>query len=384
MSARANYFKIGVFVLLGTALLAVGLIAFGVGALVSSGVLLETYVDESVQGLEVGSPVKYRGVRIGSVESIELAAVHYAEQLAYEQRLDNMQLVMVVMRMDPRLADERLFELNEGAFLQMVGRGMRVRVAQQGITGAAYMAVDMLENDRNPILKPLWQPDNLYLPSAPSIIKEVSDSVDAVFRKLQSIDIESIGKNLDLTLERTAAAIESAEVAGISEDTRKLLKEILATTRDMRELVTSPELQSVPGDIGAAAAAARQTMGNIDARVDEVLKNLEQASMQIREAFMLFQSLMESEEVGSILSSLATGLQNLESASGDAPAITARMQASLTRLDQILANREQDLNTIIRNLRQVSENLNYITTKGRDYPSQLLFGEPPRPPEVTR
>jgi len=70
MSEKANYFKIGLFFLSGTILAVIALIILGEGTFFQKKVLLETYFKESVQGLDIGSPVKFRGVLIGNVEKI--------------------------------------------------------------------------------------------------------------------------------------------------------------------------------------------------------------------------------------------------------------------------------------------------------------------------
>ena len=76
MNQDTNHFKLGLFVLAGivTALLA--------GTwLVSSSIREETFTaysffDEPVTGLDVGSPVRYRGMTIGSVAGIRTAEDH--------------------------------------------------------------------------------------------------------------------------------------------------------------------------------------------------------------------------------------------------------------------------------------------------------------------
>ena len=66
---EARYFKIGVFVLSSLAIGIVFLVAFAGGGK-GPALMFETYIEESVQGLEVGSPVRIQGVPIGRVESI--------------------------------------------------------------------------------------------------------------------------------------------------------------------------------------------------------------------------------------------------------------------------------------------------------------------------
>ena len=57
----------------------------------------------------------------------------------------------------------------------------------------------------------------------------------------------------------------------------------------------------------------------------------------------------------------------------------ARMERSLSRVDRILGGGEQDLASTIANLRQITDNLRDLTEGAKRYPSNLLFGEPPKP-----
>ena len=70
MATKANYFKIGLFVLATTGILTAGGIVLSSGFLTRETLLFETYIDESVQGLSVGSSVLHRGVQIGTVKQI--------------------------------------------------------------------------------------------------------------------------------------------------------------------------------------------------------------------------------------------------------------------------------------------------------------------------
>ena len=73
MSAPTNHFKLGLFVLgaLGASMGAA--VAFGASAAKHQTVTYHTFFNESVQGLDVGTPVKYRGVPIGVVAGIDIA-----------------------------------------------------------------------------------------------------------------------------------------------------------------------------------------------------------------------------------------------------------------------------------------------------------------------
>ena len=67
---QTNYFKVGLFTALSLGLVILFLVFLGVSNLFQTTELAETYFDESVQGLNIGSAVKYRGVTVGKVTAI--------------------------------------------------------------------------------------------------------------------------------------------------------------------------------------------------------------------------------------------------------------------------------------------------------------------------
>ena len=70
---KASKFLIGLFVIIGTLIAAVIIIWVGAADIFMKGSTYVTYFDESVQGLQADSAVKYRGVEIGKVKSIKVA-----------------------------------------------------------------------------------------------------------------------------------------------------------------------------------------------------------------------------------------------------------------------------------------------------------------------
>src|SRR5271168_2509791 len=73
---RGTFLRVGLLVVGGLAL-AIGLLWFFGGNRFTGGVAAETYFSESVQGLEVGAPVKYRGVTVGRVTELGLVTAEY-------------------------------------------------------------------------------------------------------------------------------------------------------------------------------------------------------------------------------------------------------------------------------------------------------------------
>ena len=73
MSKKINPSAIGAFVIGATMLLVFGLMIFGRGNLFEQKVHYQIFFDKSVNGLSIGSPVVFRGIRIGQVTDIRLA-----------------------------------------------------------------------------------------------------------------------------------------------------------------------------------------------------------------------------------------------------------------------------------------------------------------------
>ena len=75
MSAEARYLRVGLFVFLGIALVVGGVLILGGSNLFKDEIQLETYFEEPVTGLEVGSPLRLRGVKLGEVTSIDFVSL---------------------------------------------------------------------------------------------------------------------------------------------------------------------------------------------------------------------------------------------------------------------------------------------------------------------
>ena len=104
MSQKANYFKLGLFVIGAIAAGILVLVIIGSGRWFERKVIIETYFKESVQGLDLGSKLKYRGVTIGEVTRISFTYTRYQLDLPITQRE---RYVMVEAQVQPRLLGGR-------------------------------------------------------------------------------------------------------------------------------------------------------------------------------------------------------------------------------------------------------------------------------------
>jgi ABC-type proline/glycine betaine transport system ATPase subunit len=100
MTGMQLYFRLGMFILLAAAALVALVIVLGAGTLFRKQLVLESYFNESVQGLEVGSKVLFRGVVVGNVSRLTFTYMRYQVDRPASQRK---RYVLVEVHHPPRV-----------------------------------------------------------------------------------------------------------------------------------------------------------------------------------------------------------------------------------------------------------------------------------------
>jgi phospholipid/cholesterol/gamma-HCH transport system substrate-binding protein/paraquat-inducible protein B len=344
---KASYFKIGLFIIVGTIIGAIGVVALGVGTIFQKKVLVETYIDESVQGLDVGSSVKFRGVQVGKVEAISLTSAEYPTKRRYV-------LVRIGLTTKIFLADA-----GSPSFLAEVDKGLRVRLASQGVTGAAYIEADYQDPARNPPLEIDWQPYYPYVPSSRSRITQLSESVEKILRSVEDIDVGRLVDGLEKSLLTITKVAEGANFGKLGGQANAFLSEVRDTNRQLNELIGSSDIKSAFKDSAAAASGARQIIERAQAPVNQMLADLPRAA-----------------------ESLERMVKRLDSVTADLPDTSAQLRQTLQRMNRLIATQQQGIAATVENLQAVSNDIKELTESSRKYPAQVLFGAPPPPSKV--
>jgi phospholipid/cholesterol/gamma-HCH transport system substrate-binding protein len=351
MSVRASYFKIGLFVISGVAIAVVAVIILGAGTLFRKTILTETYFEQSVQGLDVGAPVKFRGVQVGKVQDITLVSQEYDTEHRY---------VLVRMALFPEATLVKL-ERGEGTGQMATRRriereteqGLRIRLAFQGLTGTAYLETDYLDPVLYPPFEIDWEPRYPYCASAPSIITRLSEAVDRIMRDLEQVDFQGIAVGLNRSLTALTKAIEDANVKGMSEEGVRLLAEARRTNERIGALLAGDEMRGILDDVTATAAALRRTAEGAEEPVKEVLGDLPQFSGNVRRL-----------------------AERLDATSDDITEILARLKRVSYRLDDLMAGQQSKIERTLENMKVISQNLRELSETVKRDPSRLLFGKP--------
>src|ERR1051325_3785554 len=131
---KASYTKLGVFVVVTTALLMLLLGLLGAGAFLKHTITIETYFPDTVQGLDKGAAVKMRGVTVGKVSKIELVLGKAVVEGGVTKNVRG--YVHVEMAIDSEFYANRDLAKD---MAPSVAAGMRARLASSSLMGGGYI-----------------------------------------------------------------------------------------------------------------------------------------------------------------------------------------------------------------------------------------------------
>jgi paraquat-inducible protein B len=333
--------RVGTFALLALVLCAAVILVLGGSRWFRRSAILETYFDESVQGLDIGSKVKYRGVVLGQVTHIGFTYEKYEDE---NPAGNPKRYVLVEAHVRPKLVGLRQ-TWDEADRQKEIAKGLRIRLASQGLTGTNYLEMDYVDPAANIPLPISWTPEHFYIPSARSTVTQIVDAAEQTLAKVQRLDLEGAILNLNKLLASLDRTVESIDASGISnrvqsmlsridaipfgqigQDAHQLLAELRDTNRVLQQTIASPEWAGISQDLRATAAQTRK--------------------------------LAEDPAL---------------------PALIARADLVMRRVDRLLASRDGEVGEAVDNLLQVSENLRQLTEVLKRQPSAVLFSSPPAP-----
>lgn len=377
MSDTTNHFKLGLFIIIGSLLVIATAIILGAGAFWREDTLpAETYFNESVQGLDVGAPVKFRGVQIGRVKSIGFIYQRYKDPTGSTGRY-----VLVTMELSERTMEDFLNEREvETTIPKLVDQGLRVRMTTQGLTGVGYLEVNFFDPKNNPELPLSWVPETVYIPSAPSTLSRLESALDSIaqlFKKLEGTDFQSLVNTIDEFMKNLDRALQEADVKTLGELVAQNLSELRAILTRVNDLVNAPQADTLIPDASASAAAARRILEDNEADLHRVVANARDAATKFDSAATSLDKFLSNPNLQKGADELPETLKNVEEASREIHRAAVQLKRLLRSLDDLVADERGDVNSIVQDLKNVLRNLDELTGDVKQNPSRLIFGGPP-------
>ena len=322
MSAKANYFKLGLFIIIAVVIGIIGVLALGAGRLLEKKIILETYLDESVQGVDIGSKVKFRGVTVGNIRKIDFTRNRYEQS---KPQLERRNYVRIEIEMSANALGSKTRALVNEDLPREIQNGLRARLNALGVTGTSYLEVDYLEAAKYPPLPIDWEPDYPYIPSAPSSFARIVNSAQDVFAQLEKINFERIANNIELLVVSLDDKVSELPLGMLGTNATAMINQLRVTNDKIQTLLDRPEFDAMLMDGSAAVAGLRRSTETLD-------------------------------------------LTNTVS----------RIERLVARADQMLAGKDNDLTVTLDNLRALTTNLRELSEHLKQNPASLLLSEPPK------
>lgn len=238
-ASEASYAKIGFFIVLGIALTVGVLVHIGGLGAKNSEFDVETFFTDPVSGLDVGSSVNFRGVRVGSVKRITFIGAQYGASAAAADR----QKIYVEMAID-----SRLFRMGEErrprqVVEDLVAKGLHATVSASGVTGLSRIELNFPKGELREE-RPSWRAEHPLIPPAPSILQSAADSATQVLNQLNKMDFAAAYSNLLAIAQSASATLDNfntvltGEQGGISEIVQNV-RDASVSIRDFADQIRS-------------------------------------------------------------------------------------------------------------------------------------------------
>lgn len=256
MKTKISPAVVGAFVLGAFALGVISLLAFGSLSFLTRPERFMVYFDESVHGLDLGAPVKLRGVRVGRVVDLSIR---------YDPTT-NGSLAAVVCELDhDRITDEHGAVLRVAAqdrLKELVNHGLRAQLGVAGLaTGLLFVELDFLDPKQYP--EAVVAPDAKYVvvPSVPSALSGFQSSISNILGRLQAVDFQGLSVEIKRTVTAARVDLEGVDVKGLVAQWRK-------TGESVDALARSPEVTKMLVSLDRTLEALRGVMAKLEHQVD--------------------------------------------------------------------------------------------------------------------
>ncbi len=288
MSTRVRPSLIGAFVLGALTLAVVGVATLASESLFHQKTTFVSYFDESVNGLDIGAPVKFKGVPIGQVSDIlvrmDLEAETFQVPVLYEVDLQP-------------LADEagRTVDLsNREVLREQVEEGLRAQLQMESIvTGKLYIELTFVPEPEPAALHERRQLSHPEIPTVLSPMARLGEEATGLVSNLRGFDVNTINENLVTLLAKANEKIDDLDVRAINDS-------VLVAVQSVRRLADAPELRAALADLPGLARRmdstltdAQRTLRTLNASIGPTREEVHATAADLRATLKDMQQTMQ-------------------------------------------------------------------------------------------
>jgi phospholipid/cholesterol/gamma-HCH transport system substrate-binding protein len=318
MEDSRRYRRLGLFIVGSLCVLGAAVFALGARDWFQPSFTFETYFNNSIAGLDLGAPVRFRGVPLGQVTQILTSAATYERDVPLNKRRE-----YIVVRVKVNLSAREAVQMRQDA-LALSKRGLRAQTQLAGITGQQYLALDFMDPRKYPPLEFGWTPRYMYLPSAPSSVGEIVSKAQSFLASLNEADIKELGQNLNRLVSDVDNKLGQLPLAEMSGNAQSVLMNADATLQRINHILEGAPIDHTLVRLDSVATHLDSLVG--DPALPETLQNVDQAAQ---------------------------------------------------RLQIMLGDNQHDVRAAVQDLRVTAGNLRALSETIKRYPAGVLLGGPP-------
>ncbi len=263
------------FVMAASIIAVAAVMVFGAAKFFSRTENFISFFSESVNGLDVGAPLKYKGVKIGKVEGIFISSSKNIKESS----------VSVVYSIDIDQLRRKTgtdFKDYSDWMDEQIAEGLRAKLNYQSIvTGMLYIELDFIADKGEKYDLKYGGTRFKEIPTAKSGLSELAKGFEKTMADVAKIDFAAIGQNVHSAIVKVNEKLDGIDAKAISDSAVSALKGVdeLARNKDVAESIK--KLDALLSDSDALVNDARAELKkfsaygtSIMARLDEVLRNV--------------------------------------------------------------------------------------------------------------
>jgi paraquat-inducible protein B len=289
MKTKISPAVVGAFVLGAFAIGIIALLSIGSLSLFSKPERFMVYFDEGISGLDEGSPVKLRGVRVGHVVRI---SIRYDKDTGKSLAAVLCELNKGAIK-DPQGAN--LDVADRGALQALVDKGLRAQLEVGGLaTGLLFVELDFMDPAKFPDTSDKSEVKYVVVPSAPSEISEFRASATTLLAnattllaKMQEIDFKGLSDELKKLVVETRLRLDGVDFKGLASQWKK-------TGESIDALARSPDTLKSLENLNRTLDALHSTIGKLDTQVESNGTELRATLAEAKEALVSFNAAAQS------------------------------------------------------------------------------------------
>jgi len=252
--------SLGLFMATGIILIVTTVIWLGVSKFFETGDFYEIYFDESVQGLDVGSTVKYRGVPVGRVEELTVAPDY--------------KMIKALIK----ITHEDRNKKRDNTF------NVVAQLKSQGITGIMYIELLVYNKEHGSYIRKYnFKTNYAVIPSIPSGMTQIKSEIEEITKDFKEIKFKEVVDEALLVLKNLNVKMESYDSVKLNKMIDKTMVSLDKTLASIDKILVN--MNNVVNDnkmiVNSSLKAIEETVGNTNKLVAETRKLMADSSLMI-------------------------------------------------------------------------------------------------------